>query len=218
LARLPWQSRLPMVVFMREEMHDLSATQEGNHLADTVNILARVRAGDEDARGEILLRYQDPLTCFLGGRLPNSSHGRLDTGDLVQETLAAALRQLERFEYRGIGSFWAYLRRIGINLILQEQRRPEIPRADESECVWSVADASEAPPNSLLRKESFLATEAALARVLEPVRSALLLRLELGLSYRAIAKKCGYPSADAARMAIRRAMESLASELCAFQP
>jgi hypothetical protein len=34
-----------------------------------------------------------------------------------------ALQRLEYFEYRGLGSFWGYLRRVGINQILSQARR-----------------------------------------------------------------------------------------------
>lgn len=167
------------------------------------------------------MRYREALAHFLHGRLSPSARGVLDTGDIVQEALTAALGQLERFEYRGLGSFWSYLRRIGINLILQEERRRGIRpiEANDSARLGAAADDSgENPPATLVRKESNEAIETALEQVAEPARGALLLRLELGLPYAVIASECGYPSADAARMAIGRSMAWLAHELAAFEP
>ena len=69
----------------------------------------------------------------------------------------------------------------------------------------------------MLRKETFEAFEVALEEIAEPARGALLLRLELGLPYGVIASECGYPSADAARMAIGRSMARLAHDLAAFE-
>lgn len=200
---------------------DLNAPKEEHPLASTARLLAQAQTGDGAARGEILQRYREPLARFLHGRLSLSSRGVLDTGDVVQETLTAALGQLERFEYRGLGSFWGYLRRIGINLILQEERRRGIRSAEGSDPTRLAVvadDSGENPPVSALRKETIEAFEAALERVAEPARAALLMRLELGLPYGVIAGECGYPSADAARMAIGRSMAWLAHELAAFEP
>jgi RNA polymerase sigma-70 factor (ECF subfamily) len=200
---------------------DLSPPLEDHPLASTAQILAQAQTGDGAARGELLLRYREPLARFLHGRLSPSSRGALDTDDIVQDVLTAALVQLEGFEYRGLGSFWGYLRRIGINLILQEERRQGIRpiEGNDSAPLDAVTDgARETPPAAMLRKETFEAFEAALEEVAEPARGALLLRLELGLPYGLIASECGYPSADAARMAIGRGMAWLAHELAGFEP
>lgn len=50
--------------------------------------------------------------------------------------------------------------------------------------------------------ERLLAIEDALQRLPGAERDAVLLRLEVDLPYEVIARECGYPSADAARMAI----------------
>ena len=195
--------------------------EEQHPLASTGDLITHAQAGDQAARDQVLVRYREPLARFLRGRLAPSARSAMDTGDVVQATLTAALQQLEHFEYRGLGSFWAYLRRIGINLILQEQRKRGIPRIEAGESAQLSGAAGAAygnPPDSLLRKESLMALEAALEKVPEQVRSALLLRLELGLSYEVVARECGYPSPDAARMAIGRAMGTLASDLSAFKP
>ena len=190
-------------------------------LASTGQLLARAQGGDGAARSEILQRYREPLERFLRGRLPPSSRGVLDTADVVQEVLTSVLEHLERVEYRGLGSFWFYLRRIGINRILEvERRRGGRPHeAHDSAVLDGVADDSGARPlDAAQRKESSAAMESALERIAEPARGALLLRLELGLPYALIASECGYPSADAARMAIGRTMARLSQELAAFEP
>ena len=195
--------------------------EEDHPLASTAILITQAQAGDQAARAEVLLRYREPLARFLRGRLSPQARGALDTSDIVQGTLTAGLQQLERFEYRGLGSFWTYLRRIGINLILAEERR-RVNRPDDGNDPAGLAAAAgksgENPPAALLRKETIEAFEAALEQVPEPARSALLLRLELGLPYGVIASECGYPSADAARMAIVRNLAGLARELAAFEP
>lgn len=167
------------------------------------------------------MRYREPLARFLHGRLSPASRGVLDTDDIVQEALTAALGQLDGFEYRGLGSFWGYLRRIGINLILAEERRRGIrpvERSDSARVAATADDSGESPSKDVQRKEMREAFEAALEEIPEPARGALLLRLELGLPYGVIASECGYSSADAARMAIGRSMARLAHELSTFEP
>jgi RNA polymerase sigma-70 factor (ECF subfamily) len=198
----------------------LGACRDDPELSCTADLITQARAGDERARTELVRRYRDPLASFLHARLSPSARSLFETGDIVQEALTAALLQLERFEYRGIGSFWSYLRGIGLNLIKQEARRQALPMDGRTDSSWrseAVASPGSTPPTTLLRKERLEAFETALERISEPARSALLLRLELGLSYQSVALDCGYPSADAARMAISRAMARLADELAAFE-
>lgn len=131
------------------------------------------------------------------------------------------MQQLDRFDYRGFGSFWAYLRRIGINLILQEHRKRGIPRVEDGESSHlsgATAAPHGTPADALELEESQKAVEAALESVPEPVRSALLLRLMHGLPYGLVARECGFTSPDAARMAIGRAAATLAAELSEFRP
>jgi RNA polymerase sigma-70 factor (ECF subfamily) len=55
--------------------------------------------------------------------------------------------------------------------------------------------------------------EAALARLTDEEREAVVTRVEFGLSYAEVAEALGKPSADAARMAVVRALVKLAREM-----
>jgi RNA polymerase sigma-70 factor (ECF subfamily) len=55
--------------------------------------------------------------------------------------------------------------------------------------------------------------EAALARLTDEEREAVVTRVEFGLSYAEVADALGKPSADAARMAVVRALVKLAREM-----
>ena len=206
---------------MAELGGEAETPHDGHPLASTANLFVRAQSGDGAARSEILLRYREPLARFLRGRLAPSARGELETADMVQEVLTAALEQLERIEYRDLGSLWCYLRRIGINRILAlERRRGVRPLEGHDSHVLDAAadDSRDGPLAALQRKETGAAFEAALERIPEPARGALLLRLELGLPYGTIASECGYPSGDAARMAIGRSLARLSQELAAFEP
>lgn len=185
-------------------------------LLQTADILAQARAGSAQAREDLFRRYHAKLARFLHMRLPSSARGMLDTDDIVQEVYASALSTLDRFEYRGIGSFWAYLRRIGINHLRQIARRPSNDGRMEPALDASAPDPAapdSGPISKLMKKEQLEAFEKALERISEAGRDALLMRLELDLGYEAIAAECGFPSADAARMAVCRAMGRVAEEM-----
>lgn len=195
---------------------DERLSQQPEHpLAKTELLLGQARSGDDSARAEVLHRYREPLARLLHGRLSPAARSSMDTEDVVQEVLTTALQRLGDFEYRGLGSFWAYLRRIGINLIHSEGRR----RVGQGTLDTNgPAGVGSSPSSVLARREALEAFEAALEREPEQSRGALLLRLELGLPYELVARECGYPSADAARMAIGRTMARMAKELAAFEP
>ena len=89
----------------------------------TEQTLARARAGDEDAFRELTDAYRRELQVHIY-RIVGST---LDAEDLLQETLLAAWRGLERFE--GRASVRAWLHRIATNRSLDalraSRRRPE---------------------------------------------------------------------------------------------
>jgi RNA polymerase sigma-70 factor (TIGR02960 family) len=89
----------------------------------TLQILARARAGDEDAFRELTDPYRRELQLHVY-RIVGSVQ---DAEDLLQETLLAAWRGLERFEGRASVRAWLY--RIATNRALDalraSRRRPE---------------------------------------------------------------------------------------------
>ena len=92
----------------------------------TDQILARARTGDEDAFRELTDPYRRELDLHIY-RIVGS---RQDAEDLLQETLLAAWRGLERFEGRASVRAWLY--RIATNRSLDAlratRRRPEEQR------------------------------------------------------------------------------------------
>ena len=96
----------------------------------TEQTLARARAGDEDAFRELTDPYRRELQLHVY-RIVGSAQ---DAEDLLQETLLAAWRGLERFEGRASVRAWLY--RIATNRSLDalraSRRRPEdLPRMTE---------------------------------------------------------------------------------------
>jgi RNA polymerase sigma-70 factor (TIGR02960 family) len=95
----------------------------------TDQILARARAGDDDAFRELTDPYRRELDLHIY-RIVGS---RQDAEDLLQETLLAAWRGLERFEGRASVRAWLY--RIATNRSLDAlrttRRRPEDQRLSQ---------------------------------------------------------------------------------------
>ena len=183
----------------------------------TLTLLARARAGDPAAMDALFARYGPELARFARGRLPRWSRDVADTPDLVQETLLQAFTHLETFEYRGEGAFRAYLRQAVLNRIRDELRRAG-RRPAAAPLAPDLRDGGPSPLEAAIGTEATERYEAALATLKPGDREVLIARLELGLSYSEIAAATGRASANAARMAVVRALLRLTEELADGSP
>lgn len=163
----------------------------------TESLLTRARAGDELAFQELVQPHRKELQlhCY---RLLGSLQ---DAEDVVQETLLAAWRALDRFEERASLRGWLY--RIAtnrsLNALRDRKRRPqEVPSMVEppeptrlAEPSWlepypdvlldSVADRAAGPAARYEARESVALTFVAALQYLPPrQRAALVLRDALG--------------------------------------
>ena len=183
-----------------------------NDLESTALLLEQVRGGDVRARERLVARFLPLLRRWAHGRLPGHARSLADTDDLVQVSLLRALDHVDGFEARREGAFLAYLRRILLNAVRDEIRKSaRRPTAD----VDSVELA--APGASLLEqqvgRETLEDYEAALTRLTEAQREAVIMRLEFGYSYPQIADAMGRTTPNAARMLVARALVQLAEEM-----
>ena len=183
----------------------------------TVDLLTRARAGDETALNRLLERCLPPLRRWAHGRLPPFARDALDTGDLVQDTVVAALRRLDHFEARREGALQAYLRQALANritdVIRYRRRRPESTAVPEQ-----LADDGASPLDLAIGAENTARYDAALARLREDDRQAIIGRIELQYSYEELAVALEKPTANAARVAVTRALQRLAEELRRGEP
>lgn len=175
-------------------------------------LLQRARSGDERALNRLIERYLPGLRRFASGRLPRDRYDLLDTDDLVQETLMRAVRHLESFEVRREGALRAYLRQALLNRIRDEARRAR-RRPAPTELPEDAPAAGASPLEEAIGHEAVERYEAALAKLREEDREAIVARIEMGCSYEALAEALEKPSADAARMAVGRALVRLAKEI-----
>lgn len=175
-------------------------------------LLGRARAGDPQALNALYQRYLSPLQRWARGRLPPWARSLADTDDMVQDTLLRSLRGVDAFEAHRTGAFLCYLREGVLNRMRDEMRRAK-HRPLAGGTAGAAADPRPSPLEETVGREAVEIYEAALARLRQEDREAIVARLELRLSYRQVAESLGKPSADAARMATTRALERLAEEM-----
>ena len=185
-------------------------------VSQTTMLLASVRAGSTDARDELFRRFQPRLTAWLRQRLPSHARRLEDTQVMVQEVCLKAFLALDRFERRGIGSFWMFLRTTAHHHLIdvvRRRRRDENkePMPDDSHVVPAAPGAT--PLEDVERHEITESFERALQTLPERTRHAVAMRLELAIDYATIADECGFSSPDAARVAIARAITLIAREM-----
>jgi RNA polymerase sigma-70 factor (ECF subfamily) len=195
------------------------------------SVLARARAGDEQAFGDLVAGYVRELHLHCYRILGSVA----DAEDVVQETLLAAWQGLGRYE--GRASLRAWLYRIATNRCLnalrdsrrRPQRQPPRPPfsppepSRQGEPVWlepvpddlldEIADRAQGPGARYEAKESFaLAFVAALQHLPPRQRAALLLRDALGFSS-AEAADVLEASEASVNSALQRARSTMATRL-----
>ena len=179
-------------------------------------LLNLAKAGDQPALERLLSRHVPALRRWASGRLPRWARDAADTEDLVQDTVFHTLQRLPQFEAARDGALQAYLRQAVMNRIRNELRRasrhPERVPLDEDKPVRALSPLEEA-----IGSETVERYESALARLPAGEREAIIGRLELGYSFQELAAALGKPSADAARVAVNRALVRLALFMTATQ-
>ena len=180
--------------------------------APTVDLVVRARLGDETAWRELVARYEGPLRRSIRGRLPRAARGLTDTDDMVQDATLNILRRLPLIELRFPGALLAYLRRSVSNRVADEHRRVsrQGPTASLDE---ELPDRQQSPLDLTLDKDKVRVYRAALLTLPADDRIAIVMRLERGASYEAIAGRLGKPTPNAARVAVARAMFKLAKAM-----
>lgn len=181
-------------------------------LDSTVTLLDRYRGGDTGARDQLVARYLPVLRRWARGRLPSAARDMQDTEDLVQNTFLSSLAQLGHFRPEHEGAFLAYLRRALMNRVRDEIRRVR-RRPLRDELPSSIADETRSPLDRLIGHDMLERYESALELLPAPQREAIVMRVEMGYSYREIAQAVGQPSENAARMAIVRGLARLAEHI-----
>ena len=192
------------------EPDDESNAPLGEEDFNTSELLSRAQGGDRQAVERIFQRVLPLLFRHAHGRLPAAARGRMDTADVVQDTLAAIIPKLGQFDPAHPERFKAYLKKAARNRVIDEARRVK------RQGVAVPAESIQLPSNEMTPAEAVLLREdyerflRAFRRLPPRERELIAGRLHLGLSYRELAAATGRSSEDAARVALRRALGRLA--------
>jgi RNA polymerase sigma-70 factor (ECF subfamily) len=173
----------------------------------TIELIVKARTGNEVALEALLQRCLPSLKRWAHGRLPSAARGHLDTNDLVQEAALNAIRRLHAFEPRHVGAMQAFLRTSVINRIRDEIRR--LGRRQPTELPEDLRSNEASPEELEIEARDYQLYRTALGRLHPRDRELVVSRIEAQWTSREIADRFGFPSVDAARMSVTRAMRRL---------
>lgn len=193
-----------------EQPLDLTARQ--TEAESTLQLLQRARAGDRAAVDALMARYLPRLRRWASGRMPIWARDVADTDDIVQEAVLRTFARIGDFEPRREGALQAYLRQAILNRIRDELRRAG-GRPPSIELSPDSPDPGASPFEHAVGAETAERYEAALFTLSDDDREAIIARVELGGSYEEVAFALGKRTADAARMAVGRALLRLAESM-----
>jgi RNA polymerase sigma-70 factor (ECF subfamily) len=172
----------------------------------TLELLSRVRGGEDGAWNELFRRHHDQLLFAVRMRLGPDLRKHLQSVDIFQSVALESLRALEGFEYRGPGSLNRFLNTLVTNKI---RDRADTFRAHKrAGTVPLPDDISSAPESAYQDPELYERLERSLASLPEDFREVLLLRKVEGLSSKEVAERLD-KSDEAVRKSYSRALARL---------
>jgi RNA polymerase sigma-70 factor, ECF subfamily len=170
------------------------------------DLVDKARLGDREARAALVERYWDRLHRWLS-HLTRDRHA---AEDLTQEAFLRAFAKIGKL--RPESNFAAWLFRIGHNAYVNACRaRPRGSAARLASCdplPEELPDRAAGPPEEAASREALRDLAKAMGRLPAEFRAALLLRVEEGLSFRAIAHVLGLTE-ETARWRVFKARQKL---------
>jgi RNA polymerase sigma-70 factor (ECF subfamily) len=187
--------------------------------SDDSQIMLRVKAGDEQAYGYLLNKYQRPIMHFLFRMV----HDRAVAEELAQEVFLRVYRSRET--YRAEARFTTWLYRIATNLGVNHARDSKYELAasnvyldqpdSETGTKPDVADQTPSAEQNILRNERMLAIRAHVDALPERQRIAVLMHKYQNLDYKQIGKVLKL-SESATKSLLFRAYQTLREKLQEF--
>jgi RNA polymerase sigma-70 factor (ECF subfamily) len=194
---------------------------EADRLAESMLLLERAQEGDPDALDRLVGRYYGRVLHIVRLRMGPWLRAHVESGDILQETFAAAVAGLDRFEPRDEASLIHWLSQVAENRIrkqverLQAQKRDarrDVPMAAPGASgpqVWEPASPGRSASSELSDAEWIDILEGCIHALPDNQRDVILLRNYAEASWQTVADTLTLPSPDAARMAHKRAMAAL---------
>ncbi len=177
-------------------------------------IITDCQRGNTAAFARIIQFYERPLFAYIY-RMQWSPAGR-EPEDIVQEVFMKAYENIHRFQHKDQASFSTWLFAITRNhciSILRKNRIRLVHADNESERIESMEDPGNTNPlHAATNKETTQRVLDNVARLPEPMRSALLLRYFEDMSYAQIAA-ITHCNETTARTRVARAKKILSQDL-----
>ncbi len=179
--------------------------------SESLELVRRIRAGDQEAWNELFDRYHDALLLAVRMRLGEGLRRHLQSEDVFQSVALDAFKALPGFEYRGEGSLQRFLRTLVLNKIRDRaDTYGALKRAGDEPLSEAHREGLAAPGSEpgYRDPETYERLERALKSLPEELREVLLLRQVEGLSHRELAARTGRGE-DAVRKLYSRALARL---------
>ncbi|MEM7204817.1 MAG: sigma-70 family RNA polymerase sigma factor [Planctomycetota bacterium] len=190
---------------------------------DFLATLNRARASDARACNDLVEAFYPKVRAMVQRELDlDLRRGRpwlgsvLSTGDILHDVFLGVLRDLDNFHGTEARAFEAYLagavshRLVDVLRFHQAHRRDPRRARSHFDLEATLRDADlTSPTQAAARSEETTAVHTALAELAERDRELLALRFRREAPYQEIARTFDFPSAEAARKAVRTARARL---------
>ena len=190
----------------------------------TRHLVALAKNGDSSSLDQICRVYGPRVHWIMRLRMGKELRSKLESMDLVQDTLVQALGGLQGFTYKNEGDFVRWLSTIAENVIrgnlkrlhaVKRDIRREIPFdpygvTSTSRLVADPGPVDATTPSVIIsKKEEFIELERAIDQLKPEYREVIVLLKIEGLSCKEISERLGQ-SHDAVRKRVSRAIVALA--------
>lgn len=189
----------------------------------TQTLVALAQAGDRSALGQLWQIFGTRLHWMMRVRMGGELRSKLESMDLVQDAVVAALEGLENFTHKRDGDFLRWLSTIAENRLrdnldrlharkrdMRREVRLDRPGSKAGGGVGGFAGPIEATTPSVImsKKEEFARLAQAIDQLRPEHREVIVMAKIEGLSYKAIGQRLN-KSPDAVGMTLSRAMVAL---------
>ena len=190
----------------------------------TQELVALAQGGDNAALDQLCKVYGERVQRIVRFRMGGELRAKLESMDLVQDAFVAAVRDLDKFEYRDEGDFLRWMSKIAENRIRDNLKRLHAEKRDIrremplDHRVPTTGYGTRIPepirmttPSVIFSdREELDKLETAMNLLKTEYREVIVLNQIEGMSLKDIGDRLG-KSPDAVRMLVARAMASLAS-------
>jgi len=202
---------------------DISDDDPPPDLTVSLELVKRAQDGEREALNRLFERYYERVRRIVRLRLGQRLRTTLESGDILQDTFAAAVRAFDRFEMRDEASLIHWLSKLAEHQITAAADYHGAKKRDRGREValpstiggsgdgpgFALADGVKPPGDGAADKEQSELVETCIGELSEEYRELIILRNYVGASWHAVAQATGRPSEAAARMMHARALIEL---------